>query len=70
MTVVANGVRAPERVILPVLPPRSEPAREATLSEQLLATHLLTAVCPESVVDREQHALGVARMLLNMGLYR
>lgn len=33
--------------------------------ECALAERLLEHVCPESVVDRGSHALGVARMILN-----
>ena len=46
------------------LPPRSMPQKPPTAAQQALADRLLAHVSRESVVDRRQHALGVARMIL------
>lgn len=49
-----------------VLPPKSAPKTEpATRQQQELADRLMAHVSPYSVVDRSQHALGVARLVLN-----
>lgn len=53
------------------LPPKSEgQPRKPKAVEMSLAECLLPHVCVDSVVDRRAHALGVARMVLNMGAGR
>lgn len=53
--------RRPKQV---TLPPKSGPMPPATDLEAELAARLLPHVAPESPLDRERHALGVARMIL------
>lgn len=52
------------------LPPKSAPTPPATPAEAELAARLLPHVCRESVIDRERHALNVARSLFALGLGR
>lgn len=49
------------------LPPKSEPVTPAVSeTEAELALRLLPHVCAESVIDRERHALCVARTVLKL----
>lgn len=50
------------------LPAKVDVMPPATPREASLVAVLLRHVCVDSVIDRERHALGVARMVLNAGV--
>lgn len=49
-----------------VLPPKTSELRPPTSAESDLADRLLPHLCRESVIDRDRHALCVARTILEL----
>lgn len=57
--------RSPSAVSDVPMPPRASRLVARDESEAQFAARLRLELCPDSVIDLEQHALGVARMVAN-----